>query len=45
MEKALNQFEEHRYLLIRPPHFVVKLFDSTFYNQLIRSFSLKLLKR
>ncbi|CAD8068618.1 unnamed protein product [Paramecium sonneborni] len=44
VERALNQFEEYRYLLQKPIPFITKLFDNAFYSNFIKSFLMKLLK-
>ncbi|CAD8154843.1 unnamed protein product [Paramecium pentaurelia] len=44
IERALNQFEEYRYLLQKPIPFIIKLFDNTFYSNVVKGVMMKLLK-
>ncbi|CAK93140.1 unnamed protein product (macronuclear) [Paramecium tetraurelia] len=44
VERALNQFEEYRYLLQKPIPFITKLFDNTFYSNVVKGIMMKLLK-
>ncbi|CAD8064581.1 unnamed protein product [Paramecium primaurelia] len=44
IERALNQFEEYRYLLQKPIPFITKLFDNTFYSNVVKGIMMKLLK-
>ncbi|CAD8059057.1 unnamed protein product [Paramecium primaurelia] len=44
VERALNQFEEYRYLLQKPIPFITKLFDNIFYSNVVIGVMMKLLK-
>ncbi|CAD8089517.1 unnamed protein product [Paramecium sonneborni] len=44
VERALNQFEEYRYLLQKPIPFITKLFDNAFYSNVVKGIMMKLLK-
>ncbi|CAK94926.1 unnamed protein product (macronuclear) [Paramecium tetraurelia] len=44
IERALNQFEEYRYLIQKPIPFITKLFDNGFYSSLAKDLMLRLLR-
>ncbi|CAD8090272.1 unnamed protein product [Paramecium sonneborni] len=44
IERALNQFEEYRYLIQKPIPFITKLFDNLFYSSITKDLIIKLLK-
>ncbi|CAD8081602.1 unnamed protein product [Paramecium primaurelia] len=44
IERALNQFEEYRYLIQKPIPFITKLFDNIFYSSIAKDLMLRLLR-
>ncbi|CAK86950.1 unnamed protein product (macronuclear) [Paramecium tetraurelia] len=44
VERALNQFEEYRYLIQKPIPFITQLFDNTFYSTIVKDLMMRLLR-